>query len=141
MTSEWDRLRYVPGPGDPPLPPELNQYTRATVDETLEEMKKVPFFMTELEDDDQQNEQIEALKALAYEGEPNEIALNFKNQGNDMFRAKRYKDAVEFYTKALDIKAGVAEIDIACYTNRAACNLELSKFSLLFFDVSWFHRD
>jgi tetratricopeptide (TPR) repeat protein len=127
MSSKWDELRYVPGPGMPALPPELNRYTRATVDETIAEMKKIPFFMTELDEDDAQNEQIEALKALAYEGEPDEVAMNFKNQGNDLFKQKKYKDAAEFYTKAIEVDAGVPEIDIASYTNRAACNLHLSK--------------
>uniref|UniRef100_A0A060T501 ARAD1C07436p n=1 Tax=Blastobotrys adeninivorans TaxID=409370 RepID=A0A060T501_BLAAD len=112
----------------PDAPSEPLSTTNA--DEFIEGLKKIPFFMTQLEDepDSEGATQIEALKALAYEGEPHEIALNFKNHGNDCYRAKKYKDAVEYYTKALAVKCGVAEIDAACYNNRAACNLELKNY-------------
>lgn len=92
------------------------------------------------------------MRALQYEGTRAEIAQNFREQGNDMARAKRWKDGKEFYTKALaalkqpqgipppaeDDSLSVEpdldpvaeakkekEIEEACYINRALCNLEL----------------
>ncbi|GMF74912.1 unnamed protein product [[Candida] boidinii] len=75
-----------------------------------------------------ENLELEALKALAYEGEPDEIATNFKNQGNECYKEKKYKDAIEFYKKGLEIKCDVPEINGSLYLNRAACNLELKNY-------------
>ncbi|KXL45020.1 hypothetical protein M433DRAFT_67935 [Acidomyces richmondensis BFW] len=72
-----------------------------TADEVLAEMSKVPLFMTSLDNVDEDNEQLEALKALMYEGTRAEIADNFRNQGNDCVKQKQFRDAREFYTKAL----------------------------------------
>lgn len=47
--------------------------------------------MTKLDETDGaggENVELEALKALAYEGEPHEIAENFKKQGNELYKAK-----------------------------------------------------
>ncbi|VVT49883.1 uncharacterized protein SAPINGB_P002491 [Magnusiomyces paraingens] len=140
--KEWiPPQRYVPGPGMPALPPQLYQDSNKTVDEVAEELKKMPFFMTELDDVDENDEnsrnQIEALKALAYEGEPEEVAANFKAQGNEQYKLKRYKDAVEFYTKAINVEwlgekgedpEEGRKIKMACFSNRAACNLELKNY-------------
>ncbi|KAF3942346.1 hypothetical protein ABW19_dt0208632 [Dactylella cylindrospora] len=93
------------------------------------ELSETPLFMQSLDDAPEgANDALEALKAIAYEGEPHEVADNFKQQGNECFRAKNWKDAVEFYTKGLAVKCGVKEIDEACYANRAACNLELQNY-------------
>lgn len=114
---------------NPELPPRLNELSSTNADEFIEGIKKIPFFMTELDDQNEdQAEKIEALQSMAYEGEPDEISLNFKNQGNDCYKAKQFRDAIEYYTKALAVKAGVDDIDIACYINRAACNLELRNY-------------
>lgn len=127
----WDTHRYAPGPNDPKLPPQLSEYSTATTDEFLKNMNKVPFFMRELDEsgeDGGANDHLEALKALAYEGEPDEVATNFKNQGNEAYKEKRYGDALQFYDKALEVKCGVVAIDTACYINKAACNLELRNY-------------
>lgn len=68
-----------------------------TVDEVYRELNKSPFFMTELEE----NEETEALRALAYEGTPLEVATDFKESGNECFRAKRWADAREYYGKGI----------------------------------------
>ncbi|RMY95772.1 hypothetical protein D0861_00576 [Hortaea werneckii] len=126
-----------------------------TADEVIAEMKKVPLFMTSMDELDEDNEQIQALKAIAYEGTRAEIAQNFRNQGNECVKFKQYPDAREFYSKAIQALKGpiqpqepddddelpeqrVIEIDEeaeekkersieeACYANRALCNLEMS---------------
>ncbi|CDO93286.1 unnamed protein product [Kluyveromyces dobzhanskii CBS 2104] len=119
--------RYVPGPNDPLLPPQLTEFQNKTTDEVLEELNKMPFFMNKL-DPDENNVELEALKAMAYEGEPDEIATNFKNQGNDLFKAKRFKDARAMYFKGVDIKCNVASINESLYLNLAACELEIKNY-------------
>lgn len=75
-----------------------------TVDETVAELKKHPMFMTEL-DDAEDNEELAALQALVYEGTALENATNFKEQGNECFREKRWADAKEFYGKGVAVLA------------------------------------
>lgn len=129
--SEWDRRRYVPKAGEPELPPQLSEFSNKTTDEVIEELNRLPFFMTKLDETDGdggENVNLEALKSLAYEGDPDEIASNFKNQGNDCYKVRKYKDAIIFYTKGLEINCDVDSINSALYLNRAACNLELKNY-------------
>lgn len=97
--------------------------------------------------------ELEALRALQYEGTPTEIAQGFKEQGNEVVKMKRWKDGKEYYTKGLAVlvqqkKKRVSEasqkvyepatpekeaeirkekeLEEVCYVNRALCNLELS---------------
>ena len=106
---------------------------------------------------DGENVELDALRALQYEGTPAEIAQGFKEQGNEVVKMKRWKDGKEYYTKGLVVlaqrkkvrslrspeetgeKPSIAEdeaeirkqkeLEEACYVNRALCNLELSMFS------------
>lgn len=131
LISEWEKRRYVPKPGEPDLPPQLSEFTNKTTDEVIQEINRLPFFMTELDETDGdggENANLEALKSLAYDGEPDEIATNFKNQGNECYKAKKYKDAIKFYTQGLEIEHGVDSLNAALYSNRAACNLELKNY-------------
>jgi hypothetical protein len=141
----------------PSLPPAMAEVKSQSVDELFEEMNRVPLFMTTLDETDGssgENIALEALKALAYEGTRAEVAENFRQQGNECAREKRWNDASEFYDKAIaalkapikpqeaeeaEIAIDNAEIDEeaeakkekvieeACYINRALCNLEKSK--------------
>ncbi|KKA28438.1 hypothetical protein TD95_003048 [Thielaviopsis punctulata] len=131
-----------------------------TADEMYEELKSTPFFMTEISED---NDAVAALQALAYEGTPLENATDFKTQGNDCFRAKRWKDAKEFYAKGIEVLAleerkrnngettkdpdtGVPDephviadqraMLESLYANRAACNLELRNFRACWTDCT-----
>lgn len=136
------------------LPPTMQKAKEWSVDELMKEMNRVPLFMTSLDDTDGEggeNIELEALKALAYDGTRAEIAQNFREQGTELIKTeKRYREARDFYTKALDaLKAPpppldpeqgpqVVEIDEeaeekkersieeACLVNRALCNLEMS---------------
>ncbi|KAK4545078.1 hypothetical protein LTR36_003629 [Oleoguttula mirabilis] len=137
------------------LSAELPPARQKTADELIAELKKIPLFMTNLDDLDEDNEQLQALRALAYEGTRAEIADNFRNQGNDCVKQKQYPDAREFYTKALQALKGPAQpqdpeegpsdvqvieldeeaeekkervIEEACYANRALCNLEMKNY-------------
>lgn len=47
-----------------------------------------------------------------------------KNKGNDLFKAKKFKEAIEYYTKAIKVK----EDEAILYSNRAICYLNLNKY-------------
>ncbi|KAI1448177.1 TPR-like protein [Annulohypoxylon stygium] len=165
-----DRLKISEGEGDksqsqnapttayaamlPELSPGRAMTEKKTVDEVVAELKKTPFFMTELEE----NDDTEALKALAYEGTPFEVGSEFKDQGNECFRSKRWADAKEFYTKGVLVLAAeerkrakgetqdpeITEEDIkgqrsvleSLYVNRAACHLELRNYRSCWLDCA-----
>lgn len=134
----------------PAMPPAMAHVKNISGDDLLTEMNRMPLFMTTLDETDGQggeNMELEALKALAYEGTRAEVAQNFREQGNDMAKVKRWADAKDYYDKALTALRGprqeqelaeitdeAAELDkekaIAevCYVNRALCNLELKNY-------------
>ncbi|KAI8927767.1 hypothetical protein BC831DRAFT_451011 [Entophlyctis helioformis] len=108
------------------------QRKEMTDEERVQEVLSTPLFMSHLpkEDDVVENETLMALQSLTFDGTPEEIAENFKNQGNDAFKAGRrmYKDAITFYTKGLAAKGQDAKLNSVLYSNRAAVHLELSNF-------------
>lgn len=54
---------------------------------------------------DGDNLELDALRALQYEGTPAEVAQGFKEQGNEVVKTKQWKDGKEFYTKGLAVLA------------------------------------
>ena len=139
------------------MPPAMADIKSQSADKVLEEMNRMPLFMTNLDETDGEggeNVMLEALKALAYEGTRAEIAENFRQQGNECARARQWTDAKEFYDKAIAALKGpqnnpdpdaagpdVIEVELdeaeeakkekvteeACYVNRALCHLEKSQ--------------
>lgn len=86
------------------MPPGMATARQYTADEMWQMLNKSPLFMTELDEtgeDGGENVALEALKALAYEGTRAENAASFREQGNENARLKRWKDAREFYDRAL----------------------------------------
>lgn len=123
----------------PEIPDSIADVKERSFDERFAELNRIPLFMRELDETDGsigENNGLEALKSLAFDGEPWEIATSFKENGNESFRHREYKDAIEYYTKALQTKCGQLEIDEVCYVNRAACNLELQNFGKVLGDCS-----
>ncbi|OTA94459.1 hypothetical protein M434DRAFT_394723 [Hypoxylon sp. CO27-5] len=137
----------------PELSPGRAMTSKKTVDEVAAELKKTPFFMTELEE----NDDTEAFKALAYEGTPFEVASDFKDHGNECFRTKRWADAKEFYTKGILVLAAEERkrakgepnpeeteesvknqrsVLESLYVNRAACHLELKNYRSCWLDCA-----
>lgn len=137
----------------PQLPPELASAHGKTVDEVWEDLNKSPLFMTDL-DGNEDNDDVAALQALAYEGTSLENGQEFKERGNECFKVRGYADAKEFYSKGVAILAAemrkrargevtknedgvpddVEEIakqkDMleSLYVNRAACHLSLKNY-------------
>ena len=92
----------------------------------MKELDSVPLFMRDLPTEE--NTALEALQTLAYDGPPDEVAENFKNQGNEYFRAKRYKEALGFYQQGIQAESEDAKLKETLYLNCAACHLELHNF-------------
>ncbi|KAG2194311.1 hypothetical protein INT46_005338 [Mucor plumbeus] len=101
-----------------------------------QELSKVPLFMSDLPAEE--NDTLAALQSLVFDGTPEEVAQNFREQGNDCFRAGRakYPDAIAYYTKAIDTDCNDTSIMEACLANRAACNLELKNYGRVLSDCS-----
>lgn len=62
--------------------------------------------------------------------------MNFKNQGNEYFVAKRYKEARGFYTQGIDAFPTDVKLQETLLVNRAACNLELENYGMTLKDCS-----
>ncbi|CAG7565081.1 unnamed protein product [Fusarium equiseti] len=145
----------------PQLPPAHAIASGKTVDEVWEDLNKSPLFMTDL-DASEENDDIAALQALAYEGTPLENGQEFKERGNECFKIKNYVDAKEFYGKGIAILAGEerkrargeqtknqegvidTEEEIknqqetleALYVNRAACHLSVKNYRSCWLDCA-----
>ncbi|KAM0389820.1 hypothetical protein ACHAQC_008479 [Fusarium culmorum] len=145
----------------PQLPPAHAMASGKTVDEVWEDLNKSPLFMTDL-DANEENDDIAALQALAYEGTPLENGQEFKERGNEYFKIKNYVDAKEFYGNGVAILAGEerkrargeqtknqegvidTEEEIqkqretleALYVNRAACHLSVKNYRSCWLDCA-----
>lgn len=139
------QLQNTPKDGTAPdLPPGLAAVKDKPASEVLADLNKMPLFMTSLEE----NDELEAMKALAYEGTPLEVALGFKERGNESYKEKGWKDAKEFYGQGIqvllaevrkrqkgeetttdkdEVKKEIAILE-ASLVNRAACHLELKNY-------------
>ncbi|KAL6720284.1 HSP70/90 co-chaperone [Lecanora helva] len=146
--------------GTPQLPPHMASVRSHTADDIVKMMNRTPLFMTTLEDageEHDQNVELEAIRALQYEGTPAEIAQGFKEQGNEMTKLKRWKDGKEFYNKAISVisqnnanrlqspptnandEAEVRkehDLNETCHLNRALCNLELKNYRSTILDCA-----
>ncbi|KAK0467998.1 40S ribosomal protein S7 [Desarmillaria tabescens] len=111
------------------------QPLQRNVEEKLAELDSVPLFMKSLPEDTD-DVAIAALQELAYDGTPDEQAQNFKEQGNEYFKGKRYREALGFYSQGVDAKPTDAVLQEALLCNRAACNLELQNYGTVLKDCS-----
>lgn len=119
---------------DPDAPrPEWAFDPNRSLDEQLQE---IPFFMTRLPDKIEGNTQLEALQALLYDGTPEENARNFKENGNEAYKAKKYQDAWVFYTKGLDLKCADAVLNAQLLSNRAAVSLAVRNYGFALRDAA-----
>ncbi|KAG0000991.1 hypothetical protein BGZ65_003883 [Modicella reniformis] len=137
MTEE-DGIKRT-GSGLPiPGPERRERPDWAFTDNFLQEMESVPLFMNKLPEDADDNPMIQALQSLAYDGTPEEVSENFKNQGNDCFKQgkKFYKDAISYYSKGLDTGCKDIKLIETLYVNRAACNLHFGNYRMVLNDCS-----
>ena len=90
--------------------------------------KNTPLFMNDLPENMEDFPELEALQSLAFDGNPMEIAENFKNQGNERYTVKNYKEAITFYKKGLAQDQIDLDMKIVLKLNMAQCHLLLHNF-------------
>lgn len=126
---------------EPTLPPHIAETKDKSVDEIVKDLKRSPFFMTSQDDveGEEENPELEAFRALMDEGTRLEQAESARERGNDLVRAKKWKDGKEFYTKGLMALRKASKEDPTdedeekkeeaakevLLVNRALCHLEL----------------
>ncbi|KAJ3108850.1 Tetratricopeptide repeat protein 4 [Phlyctochytrium planicorne] len=101
------------------------------VSELMKILEDTPLFMSKLDPDSMEdNDTMAALQSLVYDGPPDEVALNFKDQGNEAFKdgPKFYRTAIDYYSKGIAAGPDDLELKSVLYSNRAAVNLELGNF-------------
>ncbi|KAI9295661.1 TPR-like protein [Neoconidiobolus thromboides FSU 785] len=119
--------------------PKPNRPSWAFSSENLDkEMNSVPLFMKNLPEDAEENVALAALQTLKFDGTPEENAKNFKELGNECFAQGKasYKDAIQYFTQALDQYSKDDQLNVICYINRAAVNLELGNYRMVLTDCS-----
>ncbi|KAG0699875.1 40S ribosomal protein S7 [Suillus ampliporus] len=114
----------------------LPQPAESSFEEKMAALQSTPLFMKSLPSEESNDPVIQALQSLAFEGTPDEIAQNFKEQGNDYFKGKRYREAISFYTQGIDAKPSDLVLQEALLCNRAACNVELKNYGSVLRDCS-----
>lgn len=97
-----------------------------------EELERNAFFMTKAptEEDIEASPTLSAMQALKYqEDDPEELAMEHKEDGNHHFKKKLYKFAIKSYTEGLKQKCENAELKAILYTNRAASHFHIENYS------------
>ncbi|KAJ3043836.1 40S ribosomal protein [Rhizophlyctis rosea] len=104
----------------------------------MKEIMNTPLFMDRLPtaEDAEENETLAAIQSLVYDGNPDEIATNFKNQGNDCYKQKDYRNAIQYYNKGLQAKSDNRILNATLLCNRAAVNLDLGNYRKVLTDCA-----
>lgn len=109
-----------------------------------EEMESHPFFASNqalLEDASkgQLSPLMQGLQELKYSPEENsadELAKNYKDDGNFQFKLKKYRLAIAAYTEGIKCKSEDPLVNVQLITNRAAAQFHLGNFRSSFNDCA-----
>ncbi|KAK9302053.1 hypothetical protein QLX08_005793 [Tetragonisca angustula] len=97
-----------------------------------EEMEKHPFFMKKApEPGEELSPLMEGLQQLKYgedENTPEELANNYKEDGNFNFKYKKYRLAIMSYTEGIRTKCKDTNLMAQLYNNRAAAHFMLKNY-------------
>ncbi|BFZ03302.1 hypothetical protein BsWGS_06340 [Bradybaena similaris] len=106
-----------------------------TIDEIAEELKNHPAFLKDIDWSKPLPPEIEGLMQLKYESEnPTARADSYRDDGNDQFKRKKYKIAIDNYTEGIKSRSPDAELNAILYTNRAAAQYHLGNYRSSFND-------
>ncbi|XP_067207479.1 DNA polymerase interacting tetratricopeptide repeat-containing, protein of 47 kDa [Linepithema humile] len=101
-------------------------------DKWQEEMEKHPFFMKKApEPGDELSPLMEGLQQLKYgkdENTPEELANNYKEDGNFNYKYKKYRLAILSYTEGIKTKCKDDDLMAQLYNNRAAAHFMLQNY-------------
>lgn len=112
---------------------EKKRYTEGwPEDRWQEEMEKHPFFMKKTpEPGEELSPLMEGLQQLKYspdENTPEELANNYKDDGNFNYKHKKYRMAIISYTEGIKTKCKDQELMAQLYNNRAASHYMLKNY-------------
>lgn len=97
-----------------------------------QEMEKHPFFMKKLpEPGDELHPMYEGLQNLKYDPEENtaeELAINYKEDGNWYMKHKKFRACILAYTEGLHVKCVNDEVNAQLYNNRSASHFFLKNY-------------
>eukprot|EP00079_Xenopus_tropicalis_P008405 XP_002931478.2 PREDICTED: tetratricopeptide repeat protein 4 isoform X1 [Xenopus tropicalis] len=95
-----------------------------------EEFDKIPMFMKKApsEIDPQKAPDLACLQSILFDGSPEEQAKSYKDEGNEYFKEKAYKQAITSYTEGIKKNCNDQELNAILYTNRAAAQFYLGNY-------------
>jgi len=102
-----------------------------TEDNWEEEMQNHPFFNTGWKEGKELSPLMQGLQDLKYSPEENskeELAKNYKEDGNFNFKCKKYRFAIASYTEGLKAGCEEKEIKTQLLTNRAAAQFHIENY-------------
>lgn len=109
-----------------------SKYQDGWKEETWEkEMEEHPLFTKKLLDTGELPPLVEAMQQLKYDTElngPEDLAEQYKEDGNNNFKLKKYRWAVASYTEGLRQKCKSLELNAQLYCNRAAAHFRLKNY-------------
>lgn len=95
-------------------------------------MDKHPFFMKKApQPGDDVHPMFEGLQKLKYDPEENtaeELALNYKEDGNFYMKHKKFRTAIYSFTEGLKAKCDKPEVKSVLYNNRSAAHFFLKNY-------------
>ena len=112
---------------------EKKRYTEGwPEDRWQEEMDKHPFFMKKApQPGDEVHPLFEGLQKLKYDPEENtaeDLAMNYKEDGNFYMKHKKFRMAVYSFSEGLKVKCPKAEVQAILYNNRSAAQFFLKNY-------------
>ncbi|XP_053549405.1 tetratricopeptide repeat protein 4 [Bombina bombina] len=109
------------------------KYEGAFNPETWEqEIEKIPMFMKKSPSDIDPDKapELACLQSILFDTDrpPEEQAKSYKDEGNEYFKEKNYKQAVESYTQGIKKNCSDVELNAILYTNRAAAQFHIGNY-------------
>lgn len=92
------------------------------------QMEEHPLFMTKLNESGELPPLVEAMQQLKFDPElntNNELAEKYRVDGNENFKHKKYKWAIDSYTEGIKLKATDDKLNSILYGNRGASHFRL----------------
>ena len=110
-------------------------YDRFDENRWREEIEEHPLLMTKAPDPDNVPPLVEAMRQLKYgedSNSPKELGEQYKLDGNELFKQKKFADAIISYAKGLSYLEKeldeTAELKSVLYSNLAACHVMMRNY-------------
>ena len=97
-------------------------------DKWQSQMEEHPLFMTRPAENGVLPPLVEALQQLKFDpdlNDNNELAEKYRDDGNENFKYKKYKWAIDSYTEGIKLKSTDVKLNSILYGNRAASHLRI----------------